>query len=187
MTTQRRAWKTVLLLVLFLAALIPRALYPVSRPLQWYERSFRFVDAVLHGQWADTVVSYHPGVTPMWLIGLAQHGYYALITAFGGARLNMEGRAATPPHPLDTAGRAFQTEVSISILPLAAALALGVLACWWLLRELFGEDVAWAGAGLLALDPFHIAISKVVHVDALLSELMLLSALIAGMALNFLL
>ena len=177
MTTQRRAWKIALLLALFLAAFIPRALYPVSRPLQWYERSFRFVDAVLHGQWADTVVSYHPGVTPMWLIGLAQHGYYALITALGGAGLAVEGSAAAPPHPLDTAGRAFQTEVSISILPLAAALALGVLACWWLLRELFGEDVAWAGAGLLALDPFHIAISKVVHVDALLSELMLLSAL----------
>ena len=155
------------LLVLFLAAFIPRAVYPVSRPLQWYERSFRFIDAVFHGQWADTVVSEHPGVTPMVLIGSAQHAYYALLRVLG----------TSPPHPLDIAGRAFRAEVAVSILPLALAIALGVLVIWWLLRELFGEAVAWAGAGLLALDPFHIAISKVVHVDALLSVLMILSAL----------
>ena len=167
MTARRRLWTTALLLALFLAALVPRALYPVSRPLQWYERSFRFVDAVLHGQWADTVVSEHPGVTPMWLIGLAQHGYYALRQALGAA----------PPHPLDVAGRSFEAEVAVSVLPLALAIALGVVVVWWLLRELFGEGAAWAGAGFLALDPFHVAISKVVHVDALLSVLMILSAL----------
>jgi len=155
------------LLALFLAAFVPRAIYPVSRPLQWYERSFRFVDAVLHGQWADTVVSEHPGVTPMWLIGLVQHGSYALRQALGGS----------PPHPLDIDGRAFQTEVAVSILPLALAIAGSVLLAWWLLKCLFGEKAAWAGAGLMALDPFHIAISKVVHVDALLSALMILSAL----------
>jgi len=167
MTTRRRFWTIALLLVLFLATFIPRAVYPVSRPLQWYERSFRFIDAVFHGQWADTVVSEHPGVTPMVLIGSAQHAYYALLKALG----------TSPPHPLDIAGRAFRAEVAVSILPLALAIALGVLVIWWLLRELFGEAVAWAGAGLLALDPFHIAISKVVHVDALLSVLMILSAL----------
>lgn len=167
MTARRRLRTNILLLVLFLAAFVPRAVYPVSRPLQWYDRSFRFIDAVLHGRWADTLVSEHPGVTPMWLIGLAQHGYYAVLRALGQA----------PPHPLDVAGRAFQVEVAISILPLAAGLALGVLLIWWLLKNLFGERVAWAGAGLAALDPFHIAISKVVHVDALLSVLMILSAL----------
>jgi hypothetical protein len=167
MTVRRKRWTTVFLVALFLAALIPRALHPVSRPLQWYERSFRFVDAVFHGQWADTIVSEHPGVTPMWLIGLVQHGYYALLKALG----------TSPPHPLDIGNRAFQTEVAVSVFPLALAIALGVLATWWLLRNLFGEPVAWAGAGFLALDPFHIAISKVVHVDALLSVLMVLSAL----------
>ena len=167
MATRPKRWTTIFLLMLFLAAFIPRAVYPVSRPLQWYERSFRFMDAVLHGQWSNTVVSEHPGVAPMWLIGLAQHGAYALLKALG----------ASPPHPLDIANRAFQTEVAVSVLPLALAIALGVLLAWRLLRNLFGESVAWAGAGFLAVDPFHIAISKVVHVDALLSMLMILSAL----------
>jgi len=167
MLNKNKHWTTILLLALFLIAFVPRALYPISRPLQWYERSFRFIDAVLHGQWADTVVSEHPGVTPMWLVGLAQHGYYALLRA----------RGLSPPHPLDITDRPFRAEMVVSILPLALAIALGVLLIWWLLRNLFGEAVAWAGAGLLALDPFHIAISKVVHLDALLSVLMILSAL----------
>jgi len=164
-TTQRKLRAAIL--ALFLVAFIPRAIYPVSRPLQWYERSFHFVDAVLHGRWADTIVSEHPGVAPMWLIGLAQHGYYALLRAWG----------EEPPHPMDIAGRAFHTEVAISVLPLALVIALGILLIWRLLRDVFDETAAWAGAGLLALDPFHIAISKVVHVDALLSVLMILSAL----------
>ena len=154
-------------LLLFLVAFIPRAFYPVSRSLQWHEHSFRFVNAVVHGQWADTVVAEQPGVTLMWLVGLAQRGYQALLRV----------RGLSPSHPLDMVGRAFRTEVFIHLLPLTLLIALGVLLTWWLLRKLFGEAVAWAGAGLLALDPFHIAISKVVHVDALLSVLMILSAL----------
>jgi len=166
MTISLRRWRSALLGGLFLVAFVPRAVYPISRPLQWYERSFRFVDAVLHGQWADTLVSEHPGVAAMWLIGLAQHGYAALRRAWG-----------EPSYSFRAVDRAFRAEVFVSVLPLALVIALGVLLAWWLLKRLFGEPVAWAGAGFLALDPFHIAISKVVHVDALLSVLMLLSAL----------
>ena len=167
MTSRRKPWKTLALIALFLAAFLPRAVYPVSRPVQWYERSYRFVEAVLAGRWGETVLSEHPGVSAMWLVGLVQHGWYGLQQALG----------RSPAHPLDIAGRPFATEVAVSVVPLALAIAAGVMAAWWLLRELFGEEVAWAGAGLLALDPFHIAISKVVHIDALLSVLMLLSAL----------
>jgi hypothetical protein len=167
MITRPKRWTATFLLMLFLVAFIPRAVRPVSRPLQWYERSFHFVDAVFHARWADTLVSPHPGVTPMWLIGLTQHGVYALRQSLG----------ASPPHPLDISNRAFQLEVAVSVLPLALAIAWGILVIWWLLKDLLGEAMAWAGAGFLALDPFHIAISKVVHVDALLSVLMFLSAL----------
>ena len=166
MAAVRRHWKPVLLVALFLVALVPRTLYPVSRPLQWYERSFRFVAAVRDGRWADTVVSEHPGVVAMWLTGLAQHAYTALQRARGDGS-----------YSLDAVDRGFRTEVLVSLVPLAIAIALGVLLAWWLLKQLFGELAAWAGASLLALDPFHVAVSKVVHIDALLSILMLLSAL----------
>lgn len=167
MRSPLRRYKYLLLLLLFVAALLPRALYPVSRPLQWYERSYRFVDAVLQRQWAYTVVSEHPGVTPMWLIGLTQHVYEALRRG-GGDR----------SYSLPDIDRAFLTEVSACVWALATAISLGIPLAWYALKRLFGEPVAWAGAGLIALDPFQIANSKVVHIDGVLSMLMLLSALL---------
>jgi hypothetical protein len=103
----------------------------------------------------------------MWLVGLAQHGLYALLQAL----------RVPSPHPLDTSGRAFHSEVAASVLPVALAIALGVLLTWRLLKQLFGKKAAWAGAGFLALDPFHIATSQMAHIDALFSVLMILSAL----------
>lgn len=62
---------------LFLLAFLPRALYPVSRPLQWYFRSAQFFQAILEGDWAGTLFSEHPGVTVMWLSGAALWGWEA--------------------------------------------------------------------------------------------------------------
>ncbi|NIV31561.1 MAG: hypothetical protein GWN58_19365, partial [Anaerolineae bacterium] len=53
--------------LIFLLAFLPRAIYPVSRPMQWYDRAIRFSDALLGRDWAATYQSYHPGVTTMWL------------------------------------------------------------------------------------------------------------------------
>ncbi|MGD8243681.1 MAG: hypothetical protein PVI63_00620, partial [Anaerolineae bacterium] len=64
------------LVFLFLLAFLPRAIVPVSRPLQWYFRSARFLQAVLGGDWAGTLFSEHPGVTVMWLSGAALWGWY---------------------------------------------------------------------------------------------------------------
>ncbi len=155
------------LLLLFLLAFIPRAVYPVSRPLQWYFRSARFFQAILEGDWAGTLFSEHPGVTVMWLSGAALWGWYGLQSLLG---LN-------PPAPLETEGYAFADRVAVEVLPLALLVALGILWGWYLLRRLFGQRVAWVAALLWAFDPFYLANSKALHLDAALSTLMLLSAL----------
>ncbi len=160
-------WERWALVGLFLLAFIPRAVYPVSRPLQWYFRSAQFFQAVLHGDWAGTLFSEHPGVTVMWLSGAALWGWYALQSSLG---LN-------PPAPLETEGYAFADRVTVGILPLALIVALGILWGWVLLCRLFDRRVAWVAALLWALDPFYLANSKVLHLDAALSTLMLLSAL----------
>ncbi|MDY6877306.1 MAG: glycosyltransferase family 39 protein [Chloroflexota bacterium] len=160
-------WERWALVGLFLLAFVPRAVYPVSRPLQWYFRSAQFFQAVLHGDWAGTLFSEHPGVTVMWLSGAALWGWYALQSLLG---LN-------PPTPLETEGYAFADRVAVGILPLALLVALGILWGWVLLRRLFGQRVAWVAALLWALDPFYLANSKALHLDALLSTLMLLSVL----------
>jgi hypothetical protein len=152
---------------LLLLAFVPRAVYPVSRPLQWYFRSAEFFQAVLHGDWAGTLFSEHPGVTVMWLSGAALWGWYGLQSLLG---LN-------PPAPLKTEGYAFADRVAVGVLPLALVVALGILWGWYLLRRLFGRRVAWVAALLWALDPFYLANSKALHLDATLSMLMILSAL----------
>ena len=154
-------------LLLFLLAFIPRAIYPVSRPLQWYFRSTQFFQAVLHGNWAGTLFSEHPGVTVMWLSGAALWGWYGLQSLLG---LN-------PPMPLETEGYAFADRVAVGVLPLALLVALGILWGWVLLRRLFDRRIAWSAALMWALDPFYLANSKLLHLDATLATLMLLSAL----------
>jgi len=155
------------LVFLFLLAFLPRAIYPVSRPLQWYFRSAEFLQAVLRSDWTGTLFSEHPGVTVMWLSGASLWGWYALQSLLG---LN-------PPTPLQTEGYAFADRVAVGVLPLALLVALGIVWGWHLLRRLFGRRAAWLGALLWALDPFYLANSKVLHLDATLSTLMLLSAL----------
>ena len=123
---------------LFLLAFLPRALYPVSRPLQWYFRSARFLQAVLHRDWAGTLFSEHPGVTVMWLSGAVLWGWQGV--------QSLAGRAV--PSPLDTEGFAFFDRVSVGVLPLAMAIALGIVWGWHLLRRLFGRRVAWVAAVL---------------------------------------
>jgi len=162
-----RRWERWALTGLFLLAFIPRAVYPVSRPLQWYFRSAQFFHAILEGNWAGTLFSEHPGVTVMWLSGAALWGWYGLQSLLG---LN-------PPAPLETEGYAFADRVAVGVLPLALLVALGILWGWHLLRRLFGRRVAWVAALLWALDPFYLANSKALHLDAALSTLMLLSAL----------
>jgi hypothetical protein len=152
---------------LFLLAFLLRAVYPVSRPLQWYFRSAEFFEAILHGDWAGTLFSEHPGVTVMWLSGAALWGWYGLQSLLG---LN-------PPAPLKTEGYAFADRVAAGVLPLALIVALGIVWGWFLLRRLFGRRVAWTAALLWALDPFYLANSKALHLDATLSTLMVLSAL----------
>jgi len=155
------------LVALFLVAFLPRAVYPVSRPLQWYFRSAQFFQAVMEGNWAGTLFSEHPGVTVMWLSGGALWGWYGLQSLLG----------LHPPAPLETEGYAFADRVAVGVLPLALVISLGIVWGWFLLRRLFDSRVAWAAAALWALDPFHLTNSKVLHLDATLSILMLLSVL----------
>ncbi|HHS96975.1 MAG TPA: phospholipid carrier-dependent glycosyltransferase [Chloroflexi bacterium] len=155
------------LVALFLLAFLPRAIYPVSRPLQWYFRSAQFFQAAMEGDWAGTLFSEHPGVTVMWLSGGALWGWYGLQTLVG----------LSPPTPLETEGYAFADRVAVGVLPLAVVISVGIVWGWFLLRRLFDSQVAWTATILWAIDPFHLTNSKVLHLDAVLSVLMMLSAL----------
>ena len=87
------AFWTGLVFVFFLA-LLPRMIYPVSRPMQWYDRSVNFWDALLAGDLGGTYQQYHPGVTTMWVAGLGLR-VYAVAHGWSGDELSNP-----PPSPL---------------------------------------------------------------------------------------
>jgi hypothetical protein len=133
----------------------------------WYLRSVRFWDALLAGDWAGTYQQYHPGVTTMWLSGLAlklfawRHG----VTSEQLLRV-----APAKPGTFDAAAAA-------GVLPIAFVVALCIVLAYVLLKRLTDRWTAFVSSFLLAFDPFLIAYSKQIHLNALLSAFMLTSVL----------
>jgi hypothetical protein len=158
--------------LLFVVAFLPRAIQPVSRPLVWYLRSAYFIEAVLAGDWANTLYSEHPGVGLMWPVGVALKLYWAISSVTPAAE-------SVPPgfEPIHFFGPVPVAEIAAGVMVLALLIALGIVGFYFLLRRLFGEATAVAAASLLALSPYYLAQSKILHLDAWMATLMLLSAL----------
>jgi hypothetical protein len=159
-------------IALFVIALLPRAIQPVSRPVVWYLRSAHFIDAVLAGDWANTIYSEHPGVALMWPVAIGLKLYWASSGVTPAAQ-------SVPPdfEPIKFFGPVPVDEIAAALLPLALLISLGIVGAYFLLRRLFGARVAAVAALLLALDPYYLAQSKILHLDGWMATLMLLSAL----------
>ena len=153
--------------LVFLVAFLPRAIYPVSRPILWYQRAVRFSDALLAKDWAGTCHTYHPGVTTMGLAGL---GITLLARQRGLTSAQLLGDQSSRPGVINDA-------ITAGVIPLAVVIALCIALSYILLRRLINHNVALAGSLLLALDPFHLTHSKVLHVDGLLTVFMFVSVL----------
>ena len=154
--------------IIFLVAFLPRILHPVSQTPVWGDRAFHFSHAVLEQSWEETYTRYHPGVTLMWLSGTTLQIFSQQHGNLTGAQLL--GDDFTRPGILSNS-------VQAAVLPLAAVIALCIGFMYRLLSRLVDKRIALTAVCLLALNPFHIAYSQVVHVDGLLSMFMLFSAL----------
>src|SRR5262245_21024738 len=142
---------------IFLLALAPRALalgrfVTIDEAYHWFERARLFLAALRAGNWAATNLIGHPGVTTMWLgaLGIAAH-----------QALAAWGRAAWP----DTELLRFMFRLPVAIVT-SLCIALG----YSLLRRLAPGRVALLAALLWAADPFLVAHSQLLHVDALLTS-----------------
>jgi 4-amino-4-deoxy-L-arabinose transferase-like glycosyltransferase len=143
---------------LFLAAFLPRAIYLVARSVLWHDRAKSFIQAVTTGNWGGTLLAPHPGVMTMWLAGI---GHW-LGTLFDPA----------------LADKSLVTQMSVELIPLVLVISLLIVLAYFLLVRVFDRQVAAVAVLLMALDPFHIFISKTLHVDALMSVFMLISVLL---------
>ncbi|MFC2015588.1 glycosyltransferase family 39 protein [Chloroflexota bacterium] len=158
-------------LALFILSVATRAIalgsFSWPDEVTWLERSAAFVLAVESGDLPGTYLTDHPGVVPMWGYGTALY----LRAEVTGDRTALEALAAESydgdvPEQLETAA-----------LFTVLVTSLTVAASFLLLIPLLGRGGAALGGLLLALDPFYLSHSRVVHVDALLASFMLLSVL----------
>jgi len=177
-------WRLLLLLLVLMALLLPRLLaldhFVNSDERKWLARSANFYTALVHGDWASTFQKEHPGVMVMWAgaAGFAwRYPTYAWDTPdrhFSGEDEALETFLQSQGYrPLDLliAGRVFMV--------LAGVLAL--LLAYWIAIRLLGAPTATLGFLLIAFDPFHIAIARMLHVDGLEANWMFL-ALVAWLA-----
>ncbi len=154
-------------ILIFLLAFIPRAIYPVSWPMQWYNRAIHFGDALLARDWAGTYQQYHPGVTTMWLAG---SGIKLFAWLHGLSSDQLLGFAPAKPGTINGA-------ITAGVIPLAFVIALCIALSYVLLNRITGRKIALVSGCLFALDPFYITYSRVLHVNALLATFMFVSVL----------
>lgn len=166
---------------IFLLALFPRAISPATfiswdEPM-WAFRSIKFFTALREGRWAGTFLIGHPGVITTWLGSIAiavRHFLLGLGSEADWAWLN---RLPTlDPANLD-AMRKLAPYLPAARLAVAFVVAFTIAGIYLLARRLFSERTALLGAILLAFDPFHLALSRLLHLDALTAGFMSLSLL----------
>ncbi|MBN1220767.1 MAG: glycosyltransferase family 39 protein [Anaerolineae bacterium] len=173
--------------LLFLLAFIPRVLdldrFLTPDEFLWVDRSRNFLAGLTNPNYqcdtrvetwrfaqglACTLRTGHPGVTTMWSGCL---GFWLRWLGDGRPVPLSDYVVAVSTNPLDV------TFIAPERLGVVLLTSLGVVVFYWLARRLFGSTIALIGAVLLALNPFHIAYSRVIHHDALSTTFMTLSVL----------
>ena len=144
-------------LIILFVALLPRlngiGLFMTADEKNWLGRSAEYIKAWRHLQINDTLQTTHPGITVMFVAGLAIYAgqlFYHMV---------------------------FDSSVTSELLrfavfaqvPMAIINTLLVVVIFLVLRKLLPRYIAIAAGLVLALDPYLIGFSKIVHVDAFLT------------------
>ncbi len=165
---------------LFAVALLPRVCalgtFTTWDEPMWVYRSAHFLTALLQGDLRGTFQVGHPGVITM-ISGSLGIAVQRFVLGQGAAELRWVN-ALPALEPIDVeAMRKLALFLLAAKLPLAVLNALCVLAIFVLAKRLLDPGAALLAALFVALDPFHIALSRVLHIDAPAANFMLLSLL----------
>ena len=148
---------------LFLVALLPRVLglgtFLTADEKTWIGRSYEFVRAFHDLRFNDMLQTTHPGVTTLWVSGLAVMAKSA-ISHIPYADANLIYFVKT-------------TQFSIAFLNALAVPAIFLL----LLLVLKNRFLAILSSLFITFDPFIIGYSRVVHVDVLMGSFLTLAVL----------
>jgi hypothetical protein len=141
---------------------------------RWLARSANFYQAVVTKDAAQTAQATHPGVTTMWAGATGFFLSYPEYAQEGEGQL--QGLRSVEPilrrrgvNPLEVLTAARAVQVFFIVLALSGAYLVA--------KRLLGWIPATIGFLFIAFDPFQIALSRVLHVDALMAALIFMSLL----------
>ncbi len=174
--------QSLIFLLIFITAFIPRVLwldiYVAPDEGKWIFRSAHFLKALITGDLAQAssvaatpdVEVLAPAVPTMWT------GALGLVLKYWVDGVETDLLTFLNAIPTDT------EKISLGFypwtrLPTVLLTSVAVLLFYWLLTKLVSQRIALFAALLLALDPFFIGLSRVIHHDALVSIFILLSLL----------
>ena len=160
--------------ILFIVGFVPRVLalgtFLTPDEFRWVSRSRDFLVGALSGNWAATLQTGHPGVTTMWTGSLGiLYRYWMRSSSAPGNLLDFVRHVSEYPLPM--------SYVIPVRFPTVILTSLGIVVFFWLAARLFDRRIALVAACLMALDPFYLALSRVLHHDALATTFMTLSLL----------
>lgn len=147
--------------------------------IRWTCRSIQFREALRRREWADTLRVGHPGVVTTWL-GAAfiprnvPEAELICRASEGGMELDKIGAAPEErTRRIAMLGQLlFQGRIGVSLFTW-----LSIFVVYLLVRTVWGPEIGLLSLGLIALDPFYLALSRVLHIDAVLTSLMTVSVL----------
>jgi hypothetical protein len=169
----------LVLLVSLGARLIGLDAFRVSDEARWTCRVIGFRHALRQRDWANTFRVGHPGVVTTWL-GAAfapaeSDGLRAACRdSLDGRQLEKISGSSAERHQLlgELNRLLLQARVGVALFSWACIVGIYVLA-----RLLWGPRVAVLGLALVGLDPFYLAMSRFLHLDAVLTGAMTASVL----------
>lgn len=163
----------IAVIVLFIIAALPRltdlGIFLTADEKNWMGRSYEFIRAFKDWRFNDMMQTTHPGVTTMWLSGTAIT-LKMLLSHIPFSFRNLAHFAAAAQFPI-----ALATAVAVPAIYIVLRQLL------WQRGEFYQRGSLFAlpliASSFIALNPFLIGYSRVVHVDALLASLLFLAAL----------
>ena len=140
----------------------------------WIKRSSFFTKAISSGDFSESLQSRHPGVTRMWLSGPSM-GAYVFFRLWREGGLDQLEKLSSIKY--QEFFQKFPRVLFFAKLPSTLLISISLIICYMLLRKLLPEEIALLASVLMALDPFFIAHSRVIQLDALMTIFLLISVL----------
>lgn len=128
---------------------------------KWKSRIYDFGSGVFTLNFDKTVQKYHPGVTLMWIGTVAVKAY------------NLYYDIAVGSAPKDNSINTVFELDAVQKLFVVLSLAITLLIVFYPLMQTFGKTFYIVSFLLITLEPFFLAMSRVIHLEALMSVFML--------------